>query len=237
MVDLSSEMATLAVGLSTAVGPSTAGLGRVLQFVSAERGEGTSTVAREFARFVSQTSKKGVWLVELDLLKGEQYAALAADPERYGFLGRPVRASPDGSMFFQIQPPVRGVDGRPWPDARYLGAYPVGGRRWWVTRFRREAMRPGQTAQIMAAPGYWDALRRHADWVIVDAPAAERSRASLAAAPFMDANVLVVAAESGDTAKPTLLRDALAGVGGHCAGVFLNQVQVETPGFMRRFQR
>jgi Mrp family chromosome partitioning ATPase len=237
MVDLSSEMATLAAGLSAAVGVRPGASGRVLQFVSAERGEGTSTVAREFARLVSQRAKKGVWLIELDLLKGEQYAALASDPERYGFLGRPVRASPDGSMFFQIQPPVRGVDGRPWPDARYLGAFPVGGRRWWVTRFRREALRPGQTAQITATAGYWEALRHHADWVIVDAPAAERSRAALAAAPFMDANVLVVAAESGDTDKAPALRDAIAGVGGHCAGVFLNQVRVETPPFMRKFGR
>ncbi len=45
MVDLSSEMATLAVGLSTAVGPSAGGLGRVRQFVSAERGEGFGVFA------------------------------------------------------------------------------------------------------------------------------------------------------------------------------------------------
>lgn len=237
MVDLSEEMAGLAAGLSAAVGAGPAGGGRVVQFVSAERGEGTSTVAREFARFVSQRAKRGVWLVELDLLRGEQYAAIAADPERYGFLGRPVRASPDGSMFFQISPPVRGVDGSPWPDARYLGAFPVGGRRWWVTRFRREALRPGQAAQIIAAPHYWHALRQHADWVIVDAPAAERSRAVLSAAPFVDANVLVVAAENGDTAKAPMLRDAIIGAGGHCAGVFLNQVRVEAPPFMRRFVR
>lgn len=237
MVDLSSEMATLAAGLSAATGVRPGVSGRVVQFVSAERGEGVSTVAREFARLLSQQAKKGVWLIELDLLRGEQYAALAADPERYGFLGRSVRASPDGSMFFQIQPPVRGVDGRPWPDARYLGAFPVGGRRWWVTRFRREALRPGQTAQITASPTYWDALRKHADWVIVDAPAAERSRAALAAAPFMDANVLVVAAENGDVEKAPALRDAITGVGGRCAGVFLNQVRVETPPFLRKFGR
>jgi Mrp family chromosome partitioning ATPase len=235
MVDLSDEMADLAVTLSTAIGP--VGGARLVQFVSAERGEGTSTIAREFARHVSQHAQKGVWLVELDLMRGEQYAALAADPERYGFLGRPVRASPNGSMFFSIQPPVRGVDGRAWPDARYLGAFPVGGRRWWVTRFRREALRPGQSAQIMATPAYWDALRGHADWVIVDAPAAERSRALLTSAPFMDANVLVVAAEHGDTAKAPLLRDAITGVGGLCAGVFLNQVRVETPPLLKRFVR
>lgn len=237
MIDLSTEMAALANGLMTAAGASPLGHGRVVQLVSAERGEGTSTVARELARVVSERAKKGVWLVELDLMRGEQYGAIAAQPERYGFLGKAVRSSPDGSTFFQVQPPLRGVDGSPWPDARYLGAFPVGGRRWWVTRFRREALRPGQGAQIVASPHYWNALRQHSDWVIVDAPAAERSRAVLAAAPFMDANVLVVAAENGDTDKAPMLRDAITSVGGHCAGVFLNQVRTSQPGFMRRFVR
>lgn len=237
MVDLTEEMAELAASLSATLGPVTGRRGRVLQFVSAERGEGTSTIAREFAHLVSQTSKKGVWLVELDLLRGDQYASIASAPERFGFIGRPVRASPDGSMFFQIQPPVRGVDGRAWPDSRYLGAYPVGGRRWWVTRFRREGLRSGQSVNLVPSPSYWEALRKHADWIIIDAPAAERSRAALSAAPFVDANVLVVAAESSDTAKAPMLRDAITSVGGHCAGVFLNQVQVETPGFLRRKER
>jgi hypothetical protein len=223
MVDLSSEMTELAAGLATAVATTPGGGGRVIQFVSAERGEGVSTVAREFARAVSQRSRKGVWLIELDLLRGDQYAAISSDPELHGFLGKPVRASPNGSMFFQVQPPVRGVDGAPWPDARYLAAFPVGGRRWWVTRFRREALRPGQSVQIIAAPHYWNSLRKHADWIIVDAPAAQRSRAALAAAPY------------GDKTKAPLLRDAILGAGGHCAGVFLNQVQVETPTFLKRF--
>jgi hypothetical protein len=167
-------------------------------------------------------------------LRGEQYAELSADPERYGFLGKPLRASPDGSMFFEVAPPLKGVDGRNWPDASYMAAYPVGGRRWWVTRFRREALRNGQAAKIVSAPDYWDALRRHADWVIIDAPAAERSRAVLTTAPLVDANVLVVAAESGEPERPLMLRDAIQSVGGHCAGVFLNQVRTETAPFMRR---
>jgi hypothetical protein len=233
MIDLSYESAALEAALGPAFRP---GVGRVVQFVSAERGEGTSTVAREFARHLSQRARKGVWLVELDLMRGDQYASLAAEPEYYGFLGPAVRASPDGSMFFQVQPPMRGVDGKPWPDARYLAAYPVGGRRWWVTRFRREALRGGQSAHLLGAPDYWDALRRHADWVVVDCPAAERSRVVLATAAHMDANVLVVAAEGGDADRPPALRDAITAAGGVCAGVFLNQLRTEPAPFMRQFR-
>lgn len=235
MVDLSAEMVELAAALGPDAGG--AGPGRVLQFVSASRGEGTSTVAREFARAMAPKANRGVWLIELDLMRGDQYAALSADPEYFGFLGSPVRASPDRSMFFTVQPAVKGVDGQPWPDARYLAAYPVGRLRWWVTRFRREALRPGQAAQILPSPAYWNALRRHADYVVIDAPAAERSRAALAVAPCADATVLVVAAERGDPARPPALRDALADAGGHCAGVFLNQLRTETPRFLKRLLR
>lgn len=231
MIDLSEESAALEAALGPAFG---AGGGRVIQFVSAQREEGTSTVAREFARYLATRAKKGVWLIELDLMRGDQYQALAADPERYGFLGRAVKASPDGSMFFQVVPGLKGVDGRPWADASYMAAYPVGSRRWWVTRFRREALRAGQTARILSAPAYWQCLRQHADWVIVDSPAAERSRVVLATAPHMDANVLVVAAEKGEPERPPMLRDAITSVGGHVAGVFLNQVRTEQAPFMKR---
>jgi len=231
MVDLSVESAALESALGPALRP---GLGRVVQFVSADRGEGTSTVAREFARHLAQQARKGVWLVELDLMRNDQYASLADDPERYGFLGSAVRASPDGSVFFQVEPPAKGVDGRPWADNRYLSAYPVGGLRWWVTRFRREAMRPGQTAHVLGASSYWEAMRRHADWVVVDCPAAARSRIVLATCAQVDANVLVVSAEGADPDRPPALRDAVINAGGYCAGVFLNQVRTQPAPFLRR---
>src|SRR5882757_6644767 len=113
MIDLSGEAADLEAALGPGLRP---GAGRVVQFVSAERGEGTSTVAREFARHLSQRSRRGVWLVELDLMRQDQYASIAAEPERYGFLGPVARATPDNSMFFKVQPAIKGVDGRPWND-------------------------------------------------------------------------------------------------------------------------
>lgn len=234
MVDLSQEAATLEAALGPALG---SGGGRVVQFVAAQRGEGVSTIAREFALHVAQRAKRGVWLVELDLMKGEQYAAVSSEPERYGFLGKPARASPDGSMFFQVVPALKGVNGKTWSDSGYLSAYAVGGRRLWVTRFRREALRPGQSARILNAAAYWKALRAHADWVIVDAPAAERSRVLLATAPHMDANVLVIAAEHGEPERAPMLRDAILSVGGHCTGVFLNQVRTPPAPFLKRMGR
>lgn len=224
-VDLSAEMSVLADSLGASGGRALA-----VQFVSARSGEGASTVAREFARALVGRGSKGVWLVELDVMAGAQYDALMAGDEA---LGAPVRASPDQSAFFQVLPPTETADGRAWPDASYLAAYPVGQHRFWVTRFRREGLAPGQTVQIVDDPSYWASLREHADVIVVDAPAAERSRAAAAVAPYMDTTVVVVSAENGDPRGPQLLRDGIEAVGGRCSGVVLNRAKREAPAFVR----
>ena len=232
MVDLSSEMAELCGRLSQVPG----GPGRVLQFVAAEAGEGVSTVAREFARFVAGEARRGVWLVELDLFRGEHYAAINADPHHYGALGEPTRASPNEASFFSVDPKLTGVDGRAWPDLRYLDAYPVGEKRWWITRFRREALKPGQDVRILNTPGYWNTLRAHSDYVIVDAPALARSPAALAIAPLTDANVLVVSGDAGrDVSGAQRLKLALAEAGGRCAGLVFNRAPASPPRFLSQF--
>jgi Mrp family chromosome partitioning ATPase len=234
MVDLSKDMAALLERLDW--GPSgqgPRGLGRIVQFVGAEPGEGVSTVAREFARVAAPRVRRGVWLIELDLMRGDQHAAIEADPRLYGPLGPATRASADGSMFFDVSPRIRGPDGRPWPDAGYLDAFPVGGSRLWVTRFRREALRPDQAVRILNTPAYWNMMRRHADLVVVDAPSARRSRVALATAALVDVNILVVAADRRDIEAPQALRDGLTQAGGRCAGLVFNRAGPEPPGFLK----
>jgi hypothetical protein len=149
-------------------------------------------------------------------------------------LGRPAAASPDGSAFFTAQPPARDEAGRAIPDGHYLCAQPVGKTGLWVTRLRREMLRPGQGVALVPSGDYWAALRRHADFVVVDAPAADRDPAALKVAPFMDATVLVLAAEGEDTRAPAALRDAIEQAGGRCAGLVFNRAQITPPRFLRR---
>lgn len=233
MVDLTLEMAQLWASL----GAAPPGQSRVVQFVAARSGEGASTVAREFARFASRRAQRAVWLVDLDLLDAPQHRAVAEDPGRYGAMGRQSAASPDGSAFFTVQPPTRGPDGRPWPDARYLVAHAAGGSNLWVTRFRREILQPDQRVSILPTGDYWRAMRRHAELVVIDAPAADRSGAAVAVAPFADATVIVVAADDGDAAAPASLRDSITDAGGRCAGIVFNRAQAEPPGFLKAILR
>ena len=233
MVNLNAEMAELWASL----GAPAAGRARTIQIVSARRGEGASTVARELAFFAARRAGRSVWLVDLDLMASPQHAAVAAESDRYGLLGQPAAASPDGSIFFSIQPPAQGPDGKPWPDARYLAAHRVGAARWWVTRFRREALRGRQSVHILGEGDYWSALRRFADLIIVDCPSADRSQAAMTVAPFMDQTLMVVAADEVDVRAPALMRDALTGAGADVVGLFFNRATVEQPPFARAFLR
>ena len=84
----------------------------------------------------------------------------------------------------------------------------------------------GQRAEPVSDARYWDALRQHADTVVIDAPAADRSDMAITLAPFVDATVLVVAAESGSANEPMMLRDEIEAVGGKIAGVALVQLSM-----------
>lgn len=229
MVDLSAEAAELWASL----GPPAPGRARAVQFVSARRGEGTSTVARELARFAAARAGRTVWLIDLDLFGSPQYTAISAHPEIYGVLGRSVAATPDGAVFFTVQPPTPMPDGTLAPDARFLEAHQVGTLKLWVTRFRADVLRGKQAVHIVPSADYWASLKRYCDLIIVDSPSADRSQSALTVAPFMDQTVLVVASDQPDVRAPAQLRDAITAAGGRPAGVFFNRAQIEAPGFLK----
>ena len=230
MVDLTTEMA----GLWAALGPGPAHRGRVIQFVCAGTGEGASTVAREFARLAAVRARKPVWLVDADLAQQGQQELIAGEPDRFGRMGAAAAATPDGSVFYAVTPPVLGRDGKPVDPARLMTARPCLGGRLWVTRFRAETLRSGQRAEPLPDPRYWDVMRRHADTVIIDAPAADRNDLAITLAPYVDATILVVAAEGASPNEAVGLRDEIEAVGGRIAGVVVNRSTYKPPAFLRR---
>ena len=221
-------------GLWAALGSAPAHRGRVIQFACANTGEGASTVAREFARLAAVRARKPVWLIDADLAQPSQQEAVASEPERFGRLGAAAASSPNGSSFFAVTPPVMGRDQKPIAPARLMTARPCLGGRLWITRFRAEILRSGQRAEPLSDPRYWDAMRKHADTVVIDAPAADRSDLAIMLAPFVDATVLIVAAESTAANEPVILRDEIESVGGRIAGVVVNRSTYTPPAFLRR---
>lgn len=233
MVDLTSEMAEL----WSALGPAPARRGRVIQFVAATSGEGVSTVSREFARLAAVRARKPVWLVDGDLAQPSQLEAVGAEPERFGRLGAAASASPDGSAFFEVTPPARTRDGREVSAARLFSARPALGGRLWITRFRAEALRSGQRIETLPEAAYWDAMRRHAETVVIDAPAADRNDLAVTLAPLVDYSVLVVAAESTEVSQAAALRDLIESAGGRIAGVVMNRFTYRPPALLRGLGR
>ena len=84
MVDLTTEMAAL----WAALGPAPGHRGRVVQIAAANTGEGVSTVAREYARLAAVRARRPVWLIDADLAQQGQLEAVAAEPDRFGALGK-----------------------------------------------------------------------------------------------------------------------------------------------------
>ncbi len=233
MVDLTAEM----VGLLNTFGPAPQGKGRVIQFASAATGEGVSTVARNFARVAAARARKPVWLVDADLEAQSQMAAIANEPQLFGGLGKTAGASPDGSAFFAVQPPNRDGHGRPVPDSAMFVARPVMGGRLWVTRLRLDAMSYDQKARVLPLERYWSALAAHAEYVAIDSPAADRSDTAAMLAPFVDATVIVLAAEETDVSQAIALRDAIERRGGSVAGLVINRARLGSSGGANKMRR
>lgn len=225
MADLSREMAELDAALEARplVGA------RVVLFVSLDAGAESAETARAFALARSEDARRGVWLIDLDLMQGGQTRHFQERADLYGPLGPLVRASPSSSSFFTVRPETAQDE-----DASFLAAQSVGPRRLWVTRFRSERLTSGQRAHIVSDGRYWRDLRAHADLIVVDAPPLARSDAWLALVQHMDDVVIVTPAARREPERVRALAEAVRHAGGRCSGVVLTGAPEEPPSFLRR---
>lgn len=218
MLDLRQDLSSLWQAASRLT-PRTGG--RLVMFVAAEDGEGVSSVATSFAMLASARCHRMTWLVDLDLRGNPVHAAFSEGRFKgVGRLGRPLDASLGGEQIYAVPGAA--------PDpalSKLLTAHQIEGQRLLISRFRNERLSPGQSVHLRAAPGWWDTLRRSADWGIVDAPALARSSAALTFAPQMDGVVIVVQAERTPAGVVEALRAAIEGTGGLVIGTVLNQAQ------------
>ncbi len=229
MVDLTREMADLMSALGRPQGRK----GRILMFVSAYGGEGVSTVAREYARCEAAFAERPVWLVDADLQHQTQMRALTEDAPRFGPPGALSQATPDGSVFYTLVPPGRDAMGAPIHDSHYLVARPFLDKRLWVTRFRQNNLTPGQRVRLFDQTTYWQSLRGHAQTVVVDVPALDRSTIALQLAGKVDGVILVVSEDEGDVQGRLNLKNDIEQVGGRLMGMVYNRARYVSTGTQR----
>jgi hypothetical protein len=194
---------------------------RVILFMAASRGEGTSSVAASFAMIAASRAARTAWLVDLDLHRNDQYTAFSQGIVKDA--GRPGRAL-DASLGAEQIYSVTGHESDP-SYGKLLNAHQIEGQRLLVTRFRGDRLAAGERVQLRTGAGWWTALRAASDWVLVDAPALERTRAGLAFAGQADGVVLVVRADETAAADVAALRQEVEAHGGTVLGIVMNQIQ------------
>lgn len=193
-------------------------------FVSANEGDGTSSVAASFALLAARKSQKSAWLIDLDLGRNAAFHAFETGFARgAGKPGRAYDASLRTEPIYSVTAPVKVSPGTK-PSTKLLSVHEIAKTRLLVSRFRNELVQKGQRVHLKAQPGWWDRVRQAADWVVVDAPAPPRSAAGLSFVNEMDGVFIVVKADETRAEDVAGLCDEIEAHGGRVAGLVLNRM-------------
>ncbi len=204
--------------------------GRTIMFMSAMAGEGTSSVAASFAMLAAQRARKGVWLIDLNLMDGRLFNAFDRGGDfvdSFGQVGPAHNAEMSGASFFSISPPPPPPPPGKKNDAGLFVMHRVADTKLLVSRFRKERLESSARVRVKTGADYWKAVREIADWVIIDAPALETSSAGLAICSQMDATALVVRADKTPATQVSKLGQEIEGHGGTCMGIVLNATKAD----------
>lgn len=175
---------------------------RIIQFIAATPGEGTSTVAREFAHTASQEFGRKVLLLGVGVAaeeKDEPWEGAAP-----GYFGT-ARAPETGVVV-----PTAGIA----ELARGLALAKLDDF--------------GGAGELALADAYWEQLKSYDD-VVIDAPSAAASPLGVLLAPRADQVILVVEAERTRRAVVLSLQKKLEAGGAKVAGVVLNKRRRHLP--------
>ncbi len=186
--------------------------GKVIQFIGSKPGEGTSVLAREFARVVSMKLGKRVLLVDADQHK----------PVQPGFFG--IRPELDWRQVIR--------DGREIDQALYQ----VEKTSLFITQFSSNSVAVPPVFDAPKVGELFGELRDEFDLVVVDTPPGTRSSDGLALSPRTDGVVLVVEAEKTRWQVAEHVMRRIEKQGGTVLGVVLNKRRFPVPDFIyKRF--
>lgn len=185
-----------------------AGKGAVVHFVAAATGEGTSTIAREFAMLAATTGRRRTLLLDA------------------------ARGSLETARYFDCDTSRGLIDGV-WIGAEEAEReQPITGTSLTV------ACLTGERGQGIADPAtlraLYDHLRDQFELVVVDCAAMERGEYSTLLPEAADGIFLVIRAEATRPAVITHAKALVEQAGGRFLGAVLNQRRNYIPGFLYR---
>jgi Mrp family chromosome partitioning ATPase len=177
---------------------------KIVQFIGAREGEGTSTIVREFARVAADLVGNSVLLLDAD------------------------RHRPSQGRFFDINKSSCWLDALKSDQNAGDTFHRVGNSKLFVSPSRNSA---GYTPEIfdLRFDRMCESLRADFDLVLIDTSPLMTSPDGLAIASKVDGIVLVVEAEKTRWQTVNRIRDNIVRVGGNILGVVLNKRRYYIP--------
>jgi Mrp family chromosome partitioning ATPase len=177
---------------------------RMIQFIGANGGEGTSTIVREFARVSSDLIGHSVLLLDAD------------------------RHHPCQDRFFHLQSRLGWLDALKADGGGECVSHRVGQSRLFVSPCYNTSV---STPEIFNSrfENMCRDLRRKFDMVVIDSAPLTISPDGLAIASRVDGVVLVVEADKTGYETVLRIRDNIARVGGNILGIILNKRRYYIP--------
>jgi capsular exopolysaccharide synthesis family protein len=204
-VDMQEEMLGLLQSIEFLL-PATAH--KMIVIIGSKEGEGTSTIAREFARVTSSLAGKSVLLLDAD------------------------RTNPSHHLFFKIP------SGHGWLEAIKHGSavdralYQVGSSSLFISPCSSSTFTASEILSSNSADAFWNEVRHRFDFVIVDSAPLIKAPDSLAILPKADGALLVVGAESTERTLAENAKGRIEKVGGKIIGVIFNKERQYIPQFI-----
>jgi capsular exopolysaccharide synthesis family protein len=178
---------------------------KTLQFIGSRPEEGTSTIAREFARITATQIRKSVLLLDADRHHATQ------------------------RHFFAIQ------KGDGWIDALVKATcvddaiYQIGKSKLYVSPSCNSSTFTPEIFDLPRFESFWSNLRDRFDLILVDSPPLTVSPDGLAIASRVDGVILVLEADKTRWQTAKSVKDSITRVGGKILGVVLNKRRYYIP--------
>lgn len=208
--------------------PLNEGPGLTLEFIAATSGEGTSSIAREFAVVAARHTDRPVLLLDLNRDRSNHVEVLAGTHPELGHAGPALDLGmPAEAMLYRQLGGSRDRSGA----GGALTLHRFGHSSLLVSRLN---VPPAVPIDLVPGNRFWTELRARVALTVVDGPSIDRSGEGLAVASAMDAVVMVVQAEKNRLPVLENLRDQLLAQSATIAGIVFNKRRFYIPAVVYR---
>jgi Mrp family chromosome partitioning ATPase len=183
----------------------------VIQFIGSRKGEGTSTLVREFAMVSAQHSNKPVLLVEADLMQPSQYRAFGIEAK---------------SPLDHVLKEGKALDGV---------VSQVDKSNLFLATLSSRVQSALTTRTFFNPTDMWKIVREQFSLILIDSSPASVTADSMALCETVDGIVLVVEAEKTRSAVVKKVRDHILMQEGNLLGMVFTKRKLYIPEFFYRF--